>query len=162
MNYPLEAFNYVDVSTVEPGTIVADDSGSWFLIARKSGAASNQAVRLTAGTHGGSLGDLLSRPDGSVFAVAHPYSTSIRVDDLFDLRKTADGPFPGTILLAQPPAIYTVDTERHLISLAGQEIDEGTVHRQRARFMKWSVWLIDRRGRQVGDQPLVEVDAAAQ
>lgn len=160
MVYPLEAFSYVDISTVEPGTIVADDSGSWFLVARKHGMASNQAIRLTVGPHGGGPGDLLSSPDGCVFAVAHPYSTSIRVDDLFDLRKTLDGHFPGTILLAQPLAIYTVDTERHLISLAGQEIDEETVHRLRARFMKWSVWLIDPQGRKVGDQPLVEVDAA--
>lgn len=160
MSYPLEAFEYVDAASLEPGSVAADDSGNWFLIARKAGASSNQAVRLTRSDRYGDVGDLLSQLECNVFSVRLPFQVSFRVEDLFDLRRTPDGPFPGSILLAEPPAIYTIDNERHLIGLNGQEINEGTVHRSRARYLKWSIWLVDAHGRMVGDTPLVEIDAS--
>lgn len=161
MAYPLEAFKYLPAGSVAPGTIVADDTGAWFMAARRSGATSNQLVRLSRNDNGGDAGDLVSSIDGRVFAVSAPYTTSIRVADLFDLRRGQDGPFPGSILLAEPLAIFTVDTDRRLIGLDGNEINEDTVDRRRARFMRWSVWLLDPHGRQVGENPLVEIDATA-
>lgn len=164
MSYPLEAFKYASAANVEPGTIVADERGNWYMIARKTDATSNQAVRLSRrdGRAGGDPGDLLSSINERVFAVAAPYTTSIRVDDLFDLRHNDGGSYPGTILLAEPPAIFTVDQDRHLIGLNGHEINEATVHTRRARYTKWSVWLLDPQGRQVGETPLVAVDTTAQ
>jgi hypothetical protein len=163
MNFPLEAFKYVCITRAEPGTIAADDNGNWFLMARTSGAANNQAVRLSRGPNGTPPGELVSPSENDrVFIVSAPYSCSIRVDDIFDMRRREDGPLLGAILLAEPLAIFTVDSERRLIGLDGHEIDAATVHRQRARYVKWSVWLIDPHGRQVGDKPLVEIDATAQ
>ncbi|WP_315386614.1 hypothetical protein [uncultured Stenotrophomonas sp.] len=162
MSFPLEAFKYTSAANVAPGTIVADERGNWYMVARKIGATANQAVRLNRNDNDGALGDLLSTIDERVFAVSAPYTTSIRAEDLFDLRRTQDGPYPGAVMLAEPLAIFTFDNERHLIGLDGHEIDENTVHTRRARIMKWSVWLVDQHGRQVGDRPLVEVDATAQ
>lgn len=162
MSYPLEAFTYVSASSVAPGTIVADDRGNWYLVAQKTDATSNRLVRLSRNENGGGPGDLLSSIEERVFAVAAPYKTSVRVTDLFDLRRSKDGPFLGTIIIAERLAIFTFDSERCLIGLDGRQVDESTVHSRRARFMKWSVWLLDAHDRKVSDTPLVEIDATAQ
>ncbi len=159
MSYSLEAFTYQDFNGLNPGTVFADEDGRWYMTARLAGRDENLALRLDSNDQGAGLGSLVANVRERVFAVLPPYSISIRVDDLFDLRKSSDGPFSGTILLASPPAIYAVGHERKLIGLNGHEIDEDTVHRRRARYLQWSVWLVDPQGKTVGNGPLVSVDA---
>lgn len=162
MSYSLNAFSYKALSDLEPGTVFADEDGRWYMAARLTGRTDNMALRLDGGENDSGIGDLVSGVGERVFAVASPYSTSIYVDSLFDLRKSADGPFPGSIMLASPLAIFGFGHERRLIGLDGHEIDEGSVHRRRARYLRWSVWLLDSGGRKIGDAPLVAVDASQQ
>ena len=162
MSYSLDAFEYRDFSELEPGTVFADERGRWYMAARLLGRNETMALRLDSGEHDNGIGDLIANVSERVFAVAKPYGTSIYVDDLFDLRRSTSGPFPGCIMLASPLAIFGFGHERRMIGLNGYEIDEGSVHRERARYLKWSVWLVDADRKKVGDSPLVSIDASQQ